>query len=81
MSTYGQEPYQERIRTLRLELKWDLERFLEVDPAFFGGYVLGWLATELDVEDLERLVEQLDSTVRVDGHRVLDRPAGRRSDL
>lgn len=81
MSTSPQNDRVEAIRTLRTDFKDDLERFLDLDAHFFGGYVVAWLASNLDVDELGRLVDELDDVVRVDGHRLLDRPRSRRRDL
>jgi hypothetical protein len=81
MSTSSESQYEKGIRTLRTDFRDDLMRFLEVDAHFFGGYVVGWLIANLDVEALGRLVDELDASVRVDGHRVLDRPHHRACDL
>lgn len=70
-------PATEAIRSLRMELRDDLSRFADVDVHFFAGYVLAWLASNLALGALEDLVEELDSVLRVDGKRVLDRPANR----
>lgn len=64
----------ESLRTLRRQLGDDLSRFADLDVHFFAGYVIGWLRANLELTDLEDLVDELDTTVRVDGHRLLDRP-------
>ena len=81
MSTSPQNDRQQAIRTLRTDFRDDLERFLDLDALFYGGYVTAWLASNLDVDQLGRLVDELDDIVRVDGHRLLDRPRGRQRDL
>lgn len=81
MSNSHEIPYQDAIRTLRTELRDDLIRFADLDAHFFAGYVIGWLASRLEVTQLEDLVDDLDGTVRVDGRRLLDKPANRIADL
>lgn len=70
-----EDPTQQALRTLRTDLRDDLERFLLLDPQFFAGYVHAWLVANLELEQLEHLVDELDDVVRVDGHRLLDWPA------
>lgn len=81
MSTSSESQHEKAIRTLRTDFRDDLERFFELDHQLFGGYVVAWLASNLEVDQLGRLVDELDSVVRVDGHRLLDRPRARRGDL
>jgi hypothetical protein len=72
-SPKSENPAAEAIRTLRLELREDLTAFADLDVHFFAGYVIGWLATRLDLTELEDLVDELDDTVRVEGRRLLER--------
>jgi hypothetical protein len=81
MSMSHETPYEQGIRTIRTDLRNDLERFAELDPLFYVGYVTAWLAGNLDVDVLARLVDELDDTVRVNGHRLLDRPGKRVTEL
>lgn len=81
MSTSPQNARIEAIRTLRTDFRDDLQRFLELDPVSVSGYVVAWLTANLDVDELGRLVDELDDVYRVDGHRVLDRPRSRARDL
>ncbi len=81
MSTSRQNDAVEAIRTLRYQLGEDLQAFALADVHAFAGYVIGWLRTSLELTDLEDLVDQLNDTFRVDGRRVLDRPADRQRDL
>lgn len=72
-SSYPKNDATEAIRTLRYQLGEDLHAFADHDVHFFAGYVIGWLRTNLELGDLERVVDELNSTLRVDGHRLLDR--------
>lgn len=77
MSTSPQNDRQQAIRTLRMQLHEDLSRLSLAAPDFFAGYLVMWLVSNLQIEQLEKIVDELDESIVVSGRRVLDRPANR----
>jgi hypothetical protein len=57
---------------LRRELADDLLKFLASD-VHIAGYIVAWLQRELKIEQLERLVDELDSVYRPRGKSILGR--------
>jgi len=61
---------------LRRQLQQDLETFLNAE-IHISGYIVAWLARNLRVDQLERLVDELDGVYRYRGGSILGRrPSG-----
>jgi hypothetical protein len=55
---------------LREALRQDLEQFLDVD-VHISGYIVGWICRNCPLDDLERLVDEMDDVFTVGGRSIL----------